>query len=95
MKPQTMSKRHASPSPTRSNSEGSSSGGASSDEELVIHKKKDTNGFHRPASNTREEDEHHSKLKDVALDVKSDDAKKRGDFKSFNLPKELIEKLKG
>ena len=93
MKPQTMSKRRTSPSPTRSKSESSGSD-ASSDEELVIHKKK-TNGFHRPASNTREEDEHHSKLKDVALDVKSDDAKQRGDFKSFNLPKELIEKLKG
>lgn len=52
------------------------------------------NGFHRPHSNSREDDEINEKLTEVALDVKSDEAKKRGDFKNFNLPKDLIEKLK-
>jgi hypothetical protein len=69
-----------------------------SDEEepkMKIHKKPDANGFHKAHSNSKEEEAHHSKLTDMALDVKSDESKEKGDFKLFNLSKDLTEKLKG
>lgn len=84
----------------RSRSGSRSRSASESDNEPIVKKKasdvhKNNNGFHRPSSNTRHDNETHDKLKEMALDVKSDEAKERGDFKNFNLPKELVEKLKG
>lgn len=76
-----------------SSQSGDSSRGRYSDEE--VYEKKPNNGFHRPHTNTKEDNANHARLKDLALDVKSAEAKERGDFKHFNLSKDLIEKLKG
>lgn len=104
MKPQTISskvvQRTNGDSEKRSHNKVSArsrspSNSSSSEEDVKIHSKKTNNGFHRPHSNTHEESAHHEKLTQIALDVKSDEAKQRGDFKNFDLPKDLVEKLKG
>ena len=83
---------------------GSSAGGGRSDNESdnepVVKKKASdhlnkNNGFHKPSSNSRHDNETHDKLKEMALDVKSSESKEQGDFKNFNLPKDLVDKLKG
>ncbi len=55
---------------------------------------KSNNGFHRAPTNTEEDDNKYNKLKELASDVKSKDASTEGDFKNFNLPKNLVDKLK-
>lgn len=95
MKPQTMNKRRASSRSTSRSRSRSTSRERNSEEEMTYTRKSASNGFHKPASNTRQDDEDHCKLKEMCQDVKSDEARKRGDFKNFNLPKELIGKLEG
>ncbi|RNA12813.1 nucleolar RNA helicase 2-like, partial [Brachionus plicatilis] len=62
----------------------------SDSEEMKIHVKK--NGFTN-GKNTKEDDDHASKQKELAGDVKSSEAQESGDFKNFDLPKQIVEKL--
>ena len=68
------------------------------EEKLVIHPKNGVNnrnnGFNKPCSNSKEDEIINTKLKEIATDVKSNEAAEKGDFKLFNLPQNLIEKLK-
>jgi hypothetical protein len=84
--------------PTNGHHHGSkSSRAAEDDSDFKIHSKQDSrNGFHsKPHSNSKEDEENNSRLKDMALDVKSEEAVEQGDFKKFDLPKEIVTKLKG
>lgn len=64
---------------------------------LKIHSKvKDpNNGFNKTCANTKEDEQHYNMQKALATDVKSDEAKQSGDFANFDLPKTIVEKLKG
>lgn len=66
------------------------------EEELKIHVKNgdSKNGFNKSISNTKEDDHTNNKLKEMASDVKSKEAMENGDFKNFDLPKNLVDKLK-
>ena len=68
------------------------------EEKLVIHPKNGVNnrnnGFNKPGANSKEDEIINEKLKEIATDVKSNEAAEKGDFKLFNLPSNLIEKLK-
>jgi hypothetical protein len=68
------------------------------EEKLVIHPKNGVNnrnnGFNKPGANSKEDEIINEKLKEIATDVKSNEAAEKGDFKLFNLPANLIEKLK-
>jgi ATP-dependent RNA helicase DDX21 len=65
------------------------------EEEVKIHKKKETkNGFDKHHSNTAEEEKRYNALTELATDVKSKEAQESGDFNKFNLPSQLIKKLK-
>ena len=68
------------------------------EEKLVIHPKNGVNnhnnGFNKPSANSKEDEIINSKLKEIATDVNSSEASEKGDFKHFNLPANLVEKLK-
>lgn len=68
------------------------------EEKMIIHPKNgvnnNNNGFNKKCANSADDDKINSKLTDMAHDVKSSEAQEKGDFKNFNLPKNLIEKLK-
>lgn len=66
----------------------------SSEEEMKIHdKRKDTNGMHQHA-NTPEDEKRNTHLKELATDVKGKEAVEYGAFENFDLPSELVEKLR-
>ena len=69
------------------------------EEKLIIHPKNGVNnknnGFNKPGANSKEDEAINNKLKDIATDVKSSEAAEKGDFKNFDLSKNMIEKLKG
>jgi superfamily II RNA helicase len=69
-------------------------GGHDSDGEMKIHVKK-INGFDKNHSNTAEDDRAANKQKELATDVKSKEATESGAFENFDLPSNLVEKLKG
>lgn len=64
----------------------------SDSEEIKIHVKKNGNGI--KSSNTKEDDDHTTKQKELSGDVKSIEAQESGDFNNFDLPNQIIEKLK-
>ncbi len=76
-----------------SHKRGRDSESEESEVEMKIHKKKE-NGFDRSHSNTADEDRTNSKLKELATDVKSQEAVERGAFENFDLPANLVAKLK-
>jgi hypothetical protein len=91
-------KTSSSKEPTNGHNHSSKSSRAAEDDgDFKIHSKQDNrNGFHsKPHSNSKEDEENNSRLKDMALDVKSEEAVEQGDFKKFDLPKEIVTKLKG
>ena len=68
------------------------------EEKMIIHPKNgvnnNNNGFNKKCANSADDDKINSKLTDMAHDVKSSEAQEKGDFKNFNLSKNIIEKLK-
>ncbi len=69
------------------------SGSEESEVEMKIHKKKE-NGFEKSHSNTADEERSNNKLKELATDVKSKESVESGAFENFNLPANIVAKLK-
>ena len=90
---ESNARRHSEVKPVSNSHHQRSSRHSDSEEDVKIHKKP-VNGFSRSHSNTAEEEKHHRTLKDLATDVKSKEAIESGAFDKFDLPKNIIEKLK-